>query len=99
MGNYSLQVQFNPADLNVVKMTGLGLTLAKLIPASINSSASAQSSLYVTWLVFQPGQENVVEWDDKYSIYGSTTLPLENGTVIYRTSQMDFPSHGGACYS
>jgi hypothetical protein len=99
MANYSLQLLFKPDDLSIVRMAGLELTIAKPISSMINTFEGMDSSSFMTWLAFDPLQDNLLTWDDCYCIYASTTIPLEKGTVVYCLSQTSFPAQDAAYYS
>lgn len=90
MPNYTLDLTIDPQDLQIIKAAGLNITIAKPV-----GSASPN----VTWLVFDPFQANKIQWEEQFSIYASPQQILQNGAVISRLSETDFPATDAAYYS
>ncbi|WP_430013551.1 hypothetical protein ACQY1Y_21710 [Microcystis ichthyoblabe FBCC-A1114] len=90
MPQYTLDLSIDAANLQIMKAAQLKITIAKPVGAS---------SPNVTWLVFDPFQGNKVQWEEQYSIYASPNQVIQNGAVITRLSETDFPANDAAYYS
>jgi len=90
MPNYTLDLAIDSDSLKILKAAQLKITIAKPVGGS---------SPNVTWLVFDPFQGNKVEWEEQYSIYASPNQVIQNGAVITRLSETDFPANDAAYYS
>ncbi|QSJ14060.1 hypothetical protein JYQ62_19055 [Nostoc sp. UHCC 0702] len=90
MPKYTLDLAIDPKTLEIIKAAQLKITIAKPVGAS---------SPNVTWLVFDPFEGNKVEWEEQYGIYASPTPITQNGAVISRLSETDFPANDAAYYS
>ena len=84
MPNYTLDLAIDSDSLKILKAAQLKITIAKPVGGS---------SPNVTWLVFDPFQGNKVEWEEQYSIYASPNQVIQNGAVITRLSETDFPAY------
>ncbi|MEH1906053.1 MAG: hypothetical protein V7L04_32920 [Nostoc sp.] len=89
MSDYTLVLEIDSASLNIIKAAQLNITIAKPVSTSTPN---------VTWLVFDPFQQNTVEWTEQYGIYASPSSVLTNGAVISRLSEV-FPAHDAAYYT
>ena len=78
MPNYSLTLNIDPADLNVIKAAGQRITLAKPVGAGDPN---------VIWLSIDPFQSTTVEWKEDYWIYSSTTA-VSQGAAISKLSEV-----------
>lgn len=90
MADYTLDLAIDSNSLNIIKAAQLSITIAK----PVNSS-----SPNVTWLVFDPFPGNKVEWTESYGIYSSPTPITQNGAVISRISETNFPANDAAFYN
>lgn len=78
MPNYSLTLNIDPTDLNVIKAAGQRLTLAKPVGSGDPN---------VVWLSIDPFQSTTVEWTEEYWIYASTT-EVAQGNNISKLSEV-----------
>jgi hypothetical protein len=76
MAEYSLQVQFNQAQLDILYATGSNVVIAK---------PTGGSSPNVAWQVFKPMRSNKLSWGEEYGIYASTAR-VENGAELEQLS-------------
>ena len=90
MADYTLDLKIDSDSLRTIKAAQLKITIAKPVNAL---------SPDVTWLVFDPFEGNTVEWQELYGIYASPSQIIENGAVISRLSETNFPATDGAYYS
>lgn len=86
---YSLTLKIDELSLKIIKAVQLKVTLAKPI---------GQQGPNVIWMVFNPIENNTIEWPDEFGIYASPNKTIENGTVISKISEV-FPAQDGAYYS
>ncbi|MBU3961463.1 MAG: hypothetical protein KJ670_14965 [Alphaproteobacteria bacterium] len=78
MPSYSLTLNIDPTDLNVIKAAGQRLTLAKPVGSGDPN---------VVWLSIDPFQSTTVEWTEDYWIYASTT-EVTQGNNISKLSEV-----------
>ena len=90
MPKYTLDLTIDAKSLEIFKAAQLKITIAKPV---------GTSSPNVTWLVFDPFEGNKVEWEEQYGIYASPNKVIQNGAVISRLSETDFPANDAAYYS
>jgi len=78
MPGYSLTLNIDPKDLNIIKAAGQRLTLAKPVGSGDPN---------VVWLSIDPFPSTTVEWEEKYWIYASTT-EVSQGASISKLSEV-----------
>ena len=78
MSSYTLNIQFDPAGLNAIRLSQQKVTLVK---------ATMPSSAPVAWVTFVPQLNNTITWSEEYAVYASTT-EIESGATIHTSSAM-----------
>ncbi|MGD0152697.1 MAG: hypothetical protein ABSC17_02885 [Thermacetogeniaceae bacterium] len=75
MSNYILNVLFDPSDLQELRIVGEKVTLIK--------STSSGSNL--AWVVFDPFEQNEIDWTEGYYVYASKS-EIQSGALIKKVS-------------
>ena len=75
MPSYQLNADISAADLQTIYAAGEQIVLLKLTQGTP-----------VAWVSFNPLENNTVQWQESYAIYGSTS-EVQAGTVISMMSQ------------
>ena len=92
MTTYTLELEIDPKSLRIIKAAQLKVTLAK----PVNAISEHPN---VAWVVFDPFQGNTVSWEEEYSIYASATPITQNGAVISRITEAEFPASDATYYT
>ena len=90
MPSYSLTLEISSADLAVIKAAGMRVTLAKPVGSGDPS---------VIWLAIDPYQSTVIQWDEQYWIYASTTAIVHGATVTKLAEISPGPAIDAGIYS
>ena len=88
--NYSLQLNIDPSDLDVIKNANQKITLMK---------RTAEGSANVIWLTIDPFQSNTVNWNEDYWIYASNTVYSEGATIRKLSETDPGPAQDGMLYT
>lgn len=72
MPTFTLNVEFNSADLAAIKAANEQVVILKTAQITNND---------VVWVAFAPFAENTVSWEDDYAVYASNQS-LEQGAVV-----------------
>jgi hypothetical protein len=76
--DYKLNLSIEAKDLRVLTVCGMHVTIAKPV---------GNGSPNVAWLVFDPFEENSVEWSEEYGLYASNA-EIQQGALINKTSSL-----------
>ncbi|MEM7351477.1 MAG: hypothetical protein AAF657_11765 [Acidobacteriota bacterium] len=87
MSSYRLNIQFSSRDAKKITAAGQKVTLVKSVR---NGGAK------VTWVTFEPFNDNTVEWRTQYGLY-SSTQEVMNGARISQSSTQN-PADSGLYY-
>lgn len=85
MPTYQLNIQVDASGLSTIAAAGQAITIVK----------SVGSGQPVSWVSFQPMENNTVTWTEVYSVYASSTK-IQEGAKIVTLSTV--PAAGGNSY-
>jgi hypothetical protein len=85
MPTYRLNIQFDQAGLDTLNEAGQSVTIVKSVPQGVP----------VAWISFAPLLNNLVTWNEQYSVYASTSQ-IQDGTEIFTQSTQ--AAAGGSTY-
>ncbi|WP_339780254.1 hypothetical protein [uncultured Thalassospira sp.] len=89
--DFSLTLNVNPADLNIINGAQQKIALAKPV---------GNAAVSVIWVAFDPFESNTIQWSEEYWIYASTAAIGKNGEKITKLSEVQpGPAMGGSIYT
>lgn len=88
---YDLELSIDTDSLRVLKAAQMKVVLAK----PVNDPGAAPNAV---WLVFDPFEQNSVQWREEYGLYASNTA-IANRAMIQKMSQVKPPATDQASYS
>lgn len=86
MANFTLRIEFSPADLEVIALAGELLTIVNRVSTVVTSGSpslkrlAAATAGETVWTAFSPLESNVVAWSEDYEVYASYTT--DNGNAV-----------------
>jgi hypothetical protein len=90
MPSYSLKLEIAAADLAIIRAAGLRLTLARPV---------GNGDPNVVWLALDPFPSTVIQWDESYWIFASTTPIVHGATVTILSEILPGPALDAGIYS
>ncbi|OSQ40768.1 hypothetical protein [Thalassospira mesophila] len=89
--DFTLTLNVDPADLNIINGAQQKIALAKPV---------GNSSVSVIWVAFDPFESNSIQWSEEYWIYASTASTGKNGEKITKLSEVQpGPAMTGSIYT
>lgn len=88
MSKYELTIQFTTDDVHEINAVQQKVIIVKEVGGTSGSP--------VAWVSFSPFEKNVVQWEEEYGIYASTTEVQDSATII-KTSAVN-PATSGVFY-